>query len=137
MNLSAKNFTATMDAKGLKYEVEEREGDVIISCGVSMENTPVRVRLFIDNDNSHVALRCFGFIRVTKEQFPSALLTCNKCNLDYRWVKFVIDDDLDINAYDDAVISPETAGEELFELLFRMLGIVDDCYPTFMKNIWA
>ncbi len=126
-----------MDKKEVKYEAIERESDTVVSCSWRLDNLSVSIRCFIDDDNTHVALRCFGFIHIQQDQFAKALMTCNQLNIEYRWVKFVIDDDLDLNAYDDAVISADTAGEELFELLIRMTGIVDDCYPKFMKTIWS
>ncbi len=137
MNLCAKNFIQTLDAKGLKYDVEEREDDCVVSASFTMDNASLRVRLFIDDDNEHVAIRCFSIANAPENKYANALVACNKCNLEYRWIKFVIDSDRDINAQDDAIISPETAGEELFELMSRMLGIVDDCYPEFMKAIWS
>ncbi len=137
MNQNAQSFMDTLDEKGIKYSTEELESDTAVTVGFNMENTSLRIRVFFDDDNAHVAFRCFGFVSIKQEQFANALMTCNKCNQDYRWVKFVIDDDLDVNAYDDAVTSPDVAGEECFELLTRILTIVDDCYPIFMKNIWG
>ncbi len=137
MNKCAKNFMNALDAKDIKYSVEEMESDTAVTVGFSMNNTSLRIRIFFDDDNKHVALRCFGFVKVTQEQFANALITCNKCNQEYRWVRFVIDDDLDVNAYDDAVTTPESSGDEIVELMTRMFQIVDECYPTFMKNIWA
>ncbi len=137
MNKNAQSYISYLESKSLKYSVEELESDTAVTIGFDMSNTSLRVRIFFDDDNMHVALRCFGFVKIKQEQFANALMTCNKCNQDYRWVKFVIDDDMDINAYDDAVTSPDAAGEEVFELMTRMLSIVDDCYPIFMKNIWG
>ncbi len=137
MNLSAKSFIAVLENENLKYDLEEREDNTVVTCIMQAKNTSVAVRIFIDNDNSHVAIRCFGFAKANSEKFANALLLCNKCNLEYRWVKFAIDDDMDINAEDDAVVSPETAGKEIFELFIRMISIVDDVYPAFMKAIWA
>ncbi len=137
MNLNAKAFMETLDEKEFKYSTEELESDTVVTVGFDMKNTSLRVRIFFDDDNKHVALRCFGFVKVTQEQFADALITCNKCNQDYRWVRFVIDDDLDVNAYDDAVTNPDAVGEEIVELMTRMLTIVDDCYPVFMKSIWG
>ncbi len=139
MNLSTKNFTQVLDSKNLRYDVDERpeQEDCVVSIGITMDNSSFRVKLFIDDDNKHVALRCFSIANAPENKYANALVTCNKCNLEYRWIKFVIDSDRDINAQDDAVISPETAGEELFELMLRMLNIVDDCYPEFMKAIWS
>ncbi len=137
MNLAAKSFIDTLDKVGTKYSVDERENDTVITVGYNMDNTTVRVSTFVDNDNKHVALRCFGFIKVPKEKFANALLACNGFNKDYRWVKFVIDEEMDVTIMDDAVTSADTAGEELLELLHRMVGIADECYPVFMKQIWA
>ncbi len=137
MNASAKAYIDTLESKGLKYDVDERDDAIIVSCGMQAKNTSVRVRAIIDDDGTHVGIRCYGFASVPENKFANALLTCNDCNNKYRWVKFVIDSDLDVNAEDDAIVSPDTAGDEIFELLLRMIGIVDDVYPEFMKSIWS
>ncbi len=137
MNLNATSFINALDAKNLKYDVEEGDGHTLVSISTGAENmTSIRVNLFIDDDNSHVSLCVIGFIRVKPENFANALIACNSCNQKYRWVKFVIDDDMDINAMDDAVTNPDSAGEELFELMVRMMQVVDDSYPVFMKSLW-
>ncbi len=137
MNLCAQNFIAFLNAKGVKYDVSENESNTIVIASFQMKNTSIRVSCFMDNNNQNVALRCFDFIKVTEDKYANALLAVNQCNSKYRWVKFIIDDEMCINAQDDAVITPDTAGEETFELLARMLNIVDECYPIFMKAIWA
>ncbi len=137
MNIATQNFINVLNAKEYRYDVTERDDDVVVTLGFDLDNTKVRINVFVDDDNKHVALRCFGFVKATQDTFAKALLACNKCNTDYRWVKFVIDDDMDVNVNDDAIISADTAGEELFELVIRMTSIVDDCYPIFMKEIWA
>ncbi len=137
MNASAKKFMAYLDSQSLKYDFNDREDDVSVTIGMAAKNTTVKVTVFIDNDNSHVALRCFCIAKAPESKFGNVLVACNQCNVEYRWVKFVIDSDLDVSVYDDAIVSPETAGEELFELVLRMIGIVDDCYPTIMKSVWG
>ncbi len=137
MNVCTESFVRALETDGFHVEVDRNEEADVVTCNVSIENTSVKVRIFIHDDNTHAAIRCFGFAKVPEDRVAGALLACNRCNLEYRWVKFVLDDDHDLCAYDDAVVSPETAGEELKELLFRMLDIVDDCYPVFMKSIWA
>ncbi len=137
MNAAAKNLTDLLDKEGIKYSTDERENDTVLTCGAGLKNTSVKLNVFIDNNNTHVALRCFGFIRVSQDKFANALITCNTCNQEYRWVKFTIDEDMDINAQDDAIVSAETAGTEIWELMRRMFNIVDECYPVFMKSIWA
>ena len=38
---------------------------------------------------------------------------------------------------DDAILLPESAGAEVFELMMRMAGIIDQAYPELMKALWA
>ena len=84
-----------------------------------------------------VGIRCFDFIQIKENQFPQALMCCNTLNAKKRWVKFCIDDDMDIVVADDAVIDEVTAGEEVLELVMRMAAIIDDAYPVINKAIWA
>ena len=48
-----------------------------------------------------------------------------------------MDKDNDLVFHDDAILSPENAAEEAFELLIRTLKITDDVKPTFMRAIYA
>ena len=62
----------------------------------------------------------------------------SKLNDDFRWVKFSIDEnDNTVTASTDAVIRMDVAGEICYELVFRMVNIVDDAYPEIMKALWA
>ena len=62
---------------------------------------------------------------------------CYTCNAKYRWVKFYIDDDNDICVRSDAILDEGTCGEECREIILRMIGIIDESYPVFMKARWA
>ena len=42
-----------------------------------------------------------------------------------------------INARCDNIIQLDTCGENCYELMIRMLKIVEDAYPSFMKALWA
>ena len=64
-------------------------------------------------------------------------MCCNTLNAKKRWVKFCIDDDMEIVVADDAVIDEVTAGEEVLELVMRMAVNIDDAYPVINKAIWA
>ncbi len=137
MNKNAKKFMQTLDEKGIQYDVNEKDDATVVSVMTSAKKIKsITVHLIIDDDDKHVSLCCIGFVQVKPENYADALIACNECNQKYRWVKFVVDDDLDVNALDDAVTSPDTAGEELCELMLRMMALVDECYPVFMKNIF-
>ena len=65
------------------------------------------------------------------------LLACNELNNKYRWVKFVIDDDRDINIEADCVISPSTAGTVCIEMFYHFMGIAKEAYPVLMRAQWG
>lgn len=138
MSLTADNVKKYLDSKDVRYEVlEEGERDVIaIGCqGEKAEK--IRVIFFIDDDGQHVAIRSFGISKVPEEKLMPMYVALNELNCEYRWMKFYVDGDNEIVAADDAILSPETAGEECFELLLRSVDIIDKIYPSLMKIIWA
>ena len=42
-----------------------------------------------------------------------------------------------IIARDDEIIQLDTCGPECYELMVRMVKIVEDAFPLFMKAMWA
>ena len=58
-------------------------------------------------------------------------------NAQYRWVKFYIDGDQDIACQSDALVDIESVGSECLQMVERMVGIMDEAYPEFMKAFWA
>ena len=64
--------------------------------------------------------------------------SCNSLNDSFRWVKFVWDSDAnDLCCRVDGVIELDSCAKEVYELMARMAGIVDEAYPRIMKALWA
>ena len=60
------------------------------------------------------------------------------CNHKFRWIKFYVDDsDNTITAEADAITTPDEAGEEIFSVLARLVGIIDRAHPEMMKTLWS
>ena len=79
-----------------------------------------------------------NFITVPENKYDAMYKTVNQCNDDYTHIKFVLDTkDGQINAREDAVIQLDSCGEECFELMIRMVRVVEDAFPKFMKAMWA
>ena len=71
-------------------------------------------------------------------KFDPMYKVVNECNDTYKHVKFVLDTEhSQINARDDDVIQLDSCGPECFELMIRMVKVVEAAYPKFMKAIWA
>ena len=112
--------------------------DDLIRVGWNFDGGTMEIFLQFDESNTHVHLEGMNFIKVPENKYDNLYKILNECNDTYSHVKFVLDtEDGQINARDDDVIQLDSCGEECFELMIRMLRVVEDAYPKFMKAIWA
>lgn len=130
-----------MDKEGLKYAVEEFETASAVFAGFAIENGPsVRVQFVsLDNDND-VSIRLLGIVNgVPENKVPEMLVAVNECNCKYRYVKFTLDKDKDINLEYDIPLKTDDGclGAQACEIFYRIMKIVDACYPAFMRVMWG
>ncbi|WP_415930076.1 YbjN domain-containing protein [Zhenpiania hominis] len=130
-----------MDKKELKYYVEEFDDRSILYAGFGIENGPsVRVQ-FISRDNDNdVAIFLFGLVNgVSEDNMDKMLNAINECNKKYRYLKFYVDDDRNVNVEYDIPIEADdnSVGAEACEIFVRFMQITNECYPMLMKVIWS
>lgn len=132
---TAQAFMKACEAKDWHYKDARdlENGKSVVVCGISGQDTRYDIRFFFDQDETSVAVRVFGLTRVQKDAYARVLLCANSLNLKFRWVKFCIDKDDDLNLEHDAVVNTDNAGEVCVEILGRFMGIVDKAYPVIMK----
>ncbi len=130
-----KAFLASADCP---YE-EVREGETLRLVVGNIDNKgSVEVLAHFDDNEKTVALSSYNLCSVPENKKKAVFKLCSELNKRFRWVKFYLDkDDNTITAEDDAIVSPESAGEEVLELTLRMAHIIGDVYPEIMKTIWA
>ena len=136
----ASKFEATLVANDVKYdrsEIGDRPMFIVNFGGGDFKFNHIRVNVLFDADGESVQLVTSTIVSIPTEKTAQALICCNSCNLRFRWVKFYIDDDNDLIAEADAIISEPTAGEVLTELVGRTASIIDDVYADFMRAVWA
>ena len=110
----------------------------VLRIGWNFEGGSIDIFFQFDEADEHVHIEGFNFIRVPEEKYDSMYKVLNEMNDKYNHVKFVLDTEGgQLNARDDAVIQLDSCGEECFELMIRMVQIVQDAYPYFMKAMWA
>lgn len=130
----AELFNDLIKSKGLHCDV------TTLSDGKDMLSFPYEGQnfkcIFSGDKGEYLSLRLF-FETVPDDKYADVLLVCNALNAQFKWVKFYIDKDNDIALEDDALLSIESAADETFELLLRMIGIFKDAKPAFMKAIYA
>jgi len=136
MIICAEEFKRVLDGQEFTYDLKE-EDDGTVYFGVPFsEGRVVSVIFNISDEGKHVAFRTV-FENCPPERIPDMLVICNQLNNEYRWLKFCIDKDNDIMLEDDAIVSPESAGEECFELVVRTARIMKEIKPIIMRGLYA
>ncbi|MCR5054635.1 MAG: YbjN domain-containing protein [Lachnospiraceae bacterium] len=133
--MAAKIVSQYFESKETK--LNELEED-LLKIGWNFQGGSMVVFFKFDDSDTHVHLEGLDFIRVPEDKFDSMYKVLNECNDSYSHVKFVLDtENGQICARDDDVIQLDSCGAECFELMIRMVKVVEDAYPRFMKAMWA
>lgn len=115
--------------------IEDKENLLLLN--VRCDNTTLKVILDFTDDNKYVTVKCYNVCNFKADKLEQMYKLCSELNKGYKWVKFYVDEsDNSITAQDDAIIQLDTCGEECYELVGRMVIIIDEVYPTMMKTIW-
>lgn len=131
MSPSAQAFVDKLTSKGIQCEHKDTAdgGDLIsVWFSGSEPNVNYEILIVIDKQESSVILRCYGIYPVPKNKKTLMLKTLNQLNMNYRWVKFYLDEDSEVAAGADAIINPHTAADVTYEMTVRTLNIIDDSY---------
>ena len=125
-----------MDANGIKYtDRGENMVRVAYSCS-NIKSVPVIV-IFDKEGKNLVQFVCCEVASFKDDKMAPGLVACNAMNAKYRWVKFYLDSDQDVRVEADALVSMDTVGEECAQMVSRMVNIIDDAYPEFMRALWS
>lgn len=125
------------DAKEIKYRLDERENTTLLHVGVNGKDTHYEIIVISNSDNNDISLRVMQLTRVPEAKREAILAVINAQNDRFRFIKFALDDNGDINLMWDSPVSAQNIGEMCWEITMRITGIVNDAYPEFMKCIWA
>lgn len=134
---ASKKIQEAFQAANLKCSVEEQEGRSIVRAGVSGKQTNYRVLFISRDEDNDVEVRVFSLVKFPADKRDAGLNAVNECNRKYRYLKFVIDDDNDVNVEFDFPVRTKEPGSVAVEILIRIMKIVDDVYPVFMRSIWG
>ncbi len=117
-------FTRQLDSENIKYSVDS-EKDIVRVRYNGDHFKSVTFTFIFDDDGESFALRVFSIAQFTNNQLSDAYEFCNRMNDNYRWLRIYVDDDKELTAALDAVITPATTGAVGSELLHRAVNIVD------------
>lgn len=132
-------IAAAFDAKGWKYETSENPGKSsrLVTRWNGENIQTVELAYISTDDDNDVAVRCFRIAQVPQNKMENVRKVLNELNNKYRYVKFVVDDEQDVNCEYDLPIATEAVGACCTEMCIRMVQIIDEAYPEIMKALWA
>ena len=137
-NMAVETTKAYFDMRKYRYEVFGEDGDIILLNMLMDNREPIKVALIFSKDGTSVSIKNLDLAKVPEGKADQAIRVCNELNLNFRWIKFAYDDERKtIQASDDAVIQPESCGEEVFRCCGQLIDIADDAYPLIMKALYV
>ena len=109
------------------------DGDVIVKFPYEGKITKC---IFSGDDGKYLSLYML-YENVPEEKLADLIFACNELNTKYKWVTFYVDGDRDLMLHDDALLSTESAAEEAFEMLVRMINISTEAKPVIMRALYV
>lgn len=123
---------------GLKVFTSENEKSSEVWLSFSVKNgSSYTVKYISRDDDNDVALRVFSLIHVEESQKANLYPALNEVNNKYRYVKFVLDGDNDVNVEYDFPVRTKAFDGIAEEMLVRFVQIIDDAYPILMRAMWS
>lgn len=128
----------TFDSVGVKHDVEEHNGRWVINTGMTAKGKKYRY-LFIQTDDSgnDVAFRSAPIANFPENKRQDGYMLVNELCGEYRFAKFVLDDDGDLMVEYDFPLALQPIGKSALEILIRVTQILEDCHSRIMQAVWS
>lgn len=142
MYKATKLIVKTFEERDMKFRVNLHDnGHEVVEAGFTIDNGPFAVVNFISTDNENdVSVRLFGLINSVRSDKKARIIeACNELNRAFRFVKFLLDKDMDVNVeYDFPNHTPDDGvGEMCAEIFRRTALMLDDAYAFLMKALYT
>ena len=95
--------------------------------GENMEKIQVLIA-FSAQGESDVQLCCPFVIPFHRK--AEGVWACNQLNKEYRWIKFIINEESVVEAYMDVICHPETFETDCMGYVEQFIALLDQCYTT-------
>lgn len=131
-------YDALRQRNGLKVFTEETDSSSRVWLQFGIKNGgSYRIQFISTDDDCDVAVRIFDLISIDPEKIGKILTVINELNCKYRYTKFTLTKDNNINVEYDYPVSGKHPEESAVEIVIRMTQIVDDAYPELMHAMWS
>ena len=124
---------AACDKLSIKYTMEEHNDTSYVTFQTQLDcGSSVRFFFLSSDEGNDVRLRVYPSIRLCNENAEkrvAMLEAVNDANNTYRFAKFTIDKDGDVNCQMDFPACIEDVSAVATEYIIRSMQIIDDVYP--------
>lgn len=131
-----KLFIDHLENMGVKYTDRDEHLVTVSYSGDNIQSIKFHVAFDKDGDGM-VQIYGWDIGNFGGDKTDKGIEVCNEMNKKYRWVKFYLDNDNDVCVSTDSYICEANAGSVCLNLVRRMINIVDEAYPSFMRALWA
>ena len=133
---ATKSICQAFDREGYKYVTDENEKTSRVTSVWSIKDGgDYRIHYISYDDDPDVSIRVFSLIHAADDQISSVLVALNKLNYTYRYLKFVLDADCDVNVEFDLPLRIADPGDLCVEMTRRFVNIIDEVYPILMEAL--
>lgn len=124
-------------AKDLKAFIEEKGEISLVKTGFSLDNSsPIQIHFISTDEDNDVGVYVTELVHVEADKVRKVLPVLNSFNARYRYLKFTLDSDNDINIKYDLPLSGGNVGECALEMIARFVKIIREVYPELMRVLW-
>lgn len=123
-----------LDETKTKYREESngRQWEIVTGFTGKEKNYLIKFISTGSNDDT-LAMRIFGIVSVERSQYSRVYPVLNKLQDTYRFLRFTLDGDGDVNVEYDLTCCDKDAGLVALELIVRITKILDDAYPELKR----
>lgn len=126
------------DANEWHYTIDEVGDKSVLKAKFNAKQAgSVEILYISTDDDSDVAVRIFRYVNGVASKEPELLEAINELNCKYRFVKFVLDKDCDVQIEYDLPVRCADVGATAVEMANRLVDIADEGYPVIMRALWA
>lgn len=102
----------------------------------SLPNGQANIIIDTSDNNKHISYIIANFCKVPEDKKDVLIKLMNDLNQKYRYAKFYIDEDNDINIRIDAMLPLDACGEFSVDYVGLIVDILDESYKEIMRGIW-
>ncbi|MDE6730117.1 MAG: YbjN domain-containing protein [Oscillospiraceae bacterium] len=125
------------DEHDLKYRTDESDNRSVVIAGIGTELTQFQLLFISSDDDNDVAMRIYNFVSFKEEKLARIVNLANQLNNEFRYLKFVVDNDNSVTLAYDFPVTCEDPGIIALEMLSKIMNFADEIYEKFMKELWS